>query len=73
MRQGKGLKQRQLADASQVGQTVISRIELGAEPTLRTARRLARALEMSIDELFPETDVGDEERGTGGGTGRSAG
>lgn len=55
VRKGKKLSQRQLADRAGVQQGTISLLERGvSEPKLCVARRLARALETSIDVLFPD-------------------
>lgn len=55
IRKTKGWSQQQLAAGASVPQGRISLIERGAsEPTLNIARRLARALEMPLDDLFPE-------------------
>jgi len=55
IRTHKGLSQQQLARHASVGQGQISALERGAsQPSLTTARRLARALEMPLDDLFPE-------------------
>lgn len=52
-RTGRDLTQTQLAKASGVAQNTISRIEvLGSCPDFRTAVRLARALGVSVEELF---------------------
>ncbi len=48
----RGWTVRQLAAASGVSSPSISRAESGKEPSLGTALRLARALDVPIDELW---------------------
>lgn len=49
------MTQVQLAEASGVKQSTISELERGdiKNPSLGSARRLARALRMPVDRLFP--------------------
>ncbi|AJO74739.1 transcriptional regulator [Lactiplantibacillus plantarum] len=54
LRQKLGLSQSALADKSGVPQTTISAIESGTNLTYETAKKLARALGVSTDELSVE-------------------
>lgn len=63
----RGFSQQALADASGVHVTTISKLERGvvAEPTFRHALRIARALNLQPEELWPvdvpaAAVVGDE-------------
>lgn len=61
-RQELGLTQMELAELAGIDQTTISRLELQDDKggvTLDVAQRLARALDASLDDLFPASlDVG---------------
>ncbi len=53
-RKGKGLTQRELAEAARIADKYLSRIELGlATPSVFVASRLARALGVSVDTFLP--------------------
>ena len=52
----RGWSQTQLAEQAGISRPTISRIELGEEPSMRTARRLVNALDLTI-ELVPGSDV----------------
>ena len=55
VRQAKGLKQRELAEAAHTCQTIISELEREVrKPWLMVAKRLSQALEVSIEDLFPD-------------------
>ena len=55
VRQAKGLKQRELAEVAHVCQTIVSDLEREVRrPWLMVANRLSQALEVSIEELFPD-------------------
>lgn len=57
-RQAKGLSQVQLAEAIGVGQPTISMWESGEmQPSVRNAVKLARALGVSVEDLFADEDV----------------
>lgn len=55
----KGLTQEQLADLSEVDQATISFLETAADPnpTWRTALRLATALKVKPQDIFPAVDI----------------
>ena len=53
-RAARGLSQQALAERAGVGIRTVTRIEQHKNPTLTTARRLARALDLPLVELFPE-------------------
>ncbi len=49
----RGMSQKQLADVSKVPRSTISNIELGqANPTLSNVLRIAKSLQVSVDELL---------------------
>lgn len=54
----KGWTQTELADRSGVSQSTISQIESGKReyPNVFNIRKIAKALEISIEELMPEDD-----------------
>jgi transcriptional regulator with XRE-family HTH domain len=55
IRRAQDITQQRLAESSGVSQQTISKIENGdASPTLATASRLAQALGVHIEELFPQ-------------------
>lgn len=65
MRLGKGLSRRDLAALSAIPESVLSRIEAGVEsdPLLSVCRRLAEALDRSLDEIAAAIEVsGRKER-----------
>lgn len=54
-REAKGLNQRELSEASHTAQSLVSAIERGVlKPWPNVARRLSEALNIPIEELFPE-------------------
>jgi len=62
LRLRRGLSQRQLASRLAVPRTYVSKIEnQGAEPTLSSLKRLARALDVSLPELLSGGDWRHEE------------
>ncbi len=59
-RQARGLSQQQLAGVAGVTRQAVSAVESGhSDPSLRVAFGLARALGMTIEELFGPGDLGD--------------
>jgi DNA-binding XRE family transcriptional regulator len=55
LRHARGLTQAGLAAAAGLGLRTVIRVEHGeVEPTLRTARAIARALGVSLDDVFTE-------------------
>ncbi len=59
-RQARGLSQQQLAGVAGVTRQAVSAVESGhSDPSLRVALALARALGMTIEELFGPGDLGD--------------
>ena len=59
-RQARGLSQQQLAGVAGVTRQAVSAVESGhSDPSLRVALGLARALGMTIEELFGPGDLGD--------------
>jgi transcriptional regulator with XRE-family HTH domain len=59
IREKQGLTQVQLAEKSGIKQNTISDLETGniKSPSLDTAVKLARALGVAIEELFPEQET----------------
>lgn len=56
-REARGLSQRALAKGAGLSRVALIHLEAGdAQPKLSTARKLARALNSTVDELFPEHD-----------------
>ena len=54
-REARELNQRQLSELSHTPQALVSAIERGVlKPWPSVARRLSKALRMSIEELFPD-------------------
>lgn len=54
----RGLKQSWLADKAGINRTALSSIVNGKSlPNLRTAQRIAKALEMTVDDLWPLEDA----------------
>ena len=51
-----GVTQEALARRAGVRRETVSRVENGGEPQLRTARRLADALGLQLELLFPERE-----------------
>ena len=59
-RQARGLSQQQLAGVAGVTRQAVSAVESGhSDPSLRVALGLARALGMTVEELFGPADPGD--------------
>ena len=59
-RQARGLSQQQLAGVACVTRQAVSAVESGhSDPSLRVALGLARALGMTVEELFGPGDLGD--------------
>ena len=59
-RQARGLSQQQLAGVAGVTRQAVSAVESGhSDPSLRVALGLARALGMTVEELFGPGDPGD--------------
>ena len=59
-RQARGLSQQQLAGVAGVTRQAVSAVESGhSDPSLRVALSLARALGMTVEELFGPGDPGD--------------
>ena len=59
-RQARGLSQQQLAGMAGVTRQAVSAVESGhSDPSLRVALGLARALGMTVEELFGPGDLGD--------------
>jgi len=57
-RQARGFSQEQLAGMAGVSRQAVSAVESGqSDPSLRVALALARALGMTVDELFGPEDV----------------
>jgi len=54
LREGKGLSQEKLARLANVANNTIIKIEAGKNqnPTLNTLKKIAKALEVSVDELI---------------------
>lgn len=55
LREAQGLSVAELARRSGVGRTTLYRIESGAEPTVRTVRRIATALGLPIESMLGGT------------------
>jgi putative molybdopterin biosynthesis protein len=59
-RQARGLSQQQLAGVAGVTRQAVSAVESGhSDPSLRVALAVARALGMTVEELFGPGDLGD--------------
>ncbi|SFV07794.1 helix-turn-helix transcriptional regulator [Alicyclobacillus macrosporangiidus] len=58
----RGLKQEWLAEQTGLPSTTVSRIVNGATPTLRNAQKIARALGVSVDDLWP-LEEGESDEG----------
>lgn len=63
IRRNRNLQQQDVADAAGVPQATISRIERGKGATLKSAMRIARALNLSVEEVFGDVaeSEGDDE------------
>jgi transcriptional regulator with XRE-family HTH domain len=57
LREARGLTQQQLSEASGVQLDRIVRIEKGQHPKLDDARKLAAALNVTVDFLFPTQEA----------------
>jgi transcriptional regulator with XRE-family HTH domain len=57
-----GRNQLTIAKESGVPSQMISQYKTGKTPTVKTARKLARVLRRSIDDLFPEEALTDDEQ-----------
>lgn len=58
LRQKRNLSQDELAELSGVQQYLISSYEVGRrEPNIKTMRKLAKALNVKITELFEESEI----------------
>lgn len=56
-REAKGWNQRELAEATHTCQAIISEVERGVRrPWPRVAKKVARALKASVEEIFPDDD-----------------
>ena len=56
LRKGRGMTQEDVAAKAGITQQHYSLIERGmVSPTMRTARRIAQALEVDLDAVWPET------------------
>ena len=57
LRRGRGWEQDDLAAKAGVSQSTVSRVETGARraPSSETMRRLARALGVPVDALYPDS------------------
>lgn len=61
IRQAKGLNQRQLAELSHTPQSAVSNIELGRwKAWPEVMQRIAQALGVCVEELFPEDKATDK-------------
>lgn len=49
-----GMTLKQLSEDSGLAVSTLSEIELGREPGVKTAQKIAHALNKSIDELWPD-------------------
>src|SRR5271166_2145592 len=59
-RQTRGFSQQQLAGMAGVSRQAVSAVESGhSDPSLRVALALARALGMTVEEVFGPGDLGD--------------
>lgn len=54
LRAKKNITQQQLADSVQITRQMISAIENGAQPSVKTAKRIAQALEIDWTLLFEQ-------------------
>lgn len=54
-REIRGLNQRELAEKAHIPQSTVSELERGVrKPWLKVAKKLSRALGITIQELFPD-------------------
>lgn len=54
-REIRGLNQRELAEKAHIPQSTVSELERGVrKPWLKVAKKLSRALRITIQELFPD-------------------
>lgn len=54
----KNLSTYELADMSDISQSYVSELEkFKRKPTLEVARRIARALDSTLDDVFPTTEI----------------
>ncbi|WP_230117354.1 helix-turn-helix transcriptional regulator [Arthrobacter sp. Bi83] len=51
----RGWSQEQLAEEAGVSRPTVSRVELGDDPSMRTARKLAKALGLTLNLSSPES------------------
>ena len=61
IRRNRKLQQQDVADAAGVPQATISRVESGKGTTLRSALKIARALGLTVEEVFGDTDLDDDQ------------
>ncbi len=54
VRQDKALTQEELAARAGVSQAMVSEYERGAIPTLETAAKICRALDVPLEHIWPE-------------------
>lgn len=60
IRRNRDLQQQELADLAKVPQATISRVESGKGTTLKSALKIARALDLSVEEVFGDVNLDDE-------------
>lgn len=60
IRRNRDLQQQELADLAKVPQATISRVESGKGTTLKSALKIARALDLSVEEVFCDVNLDDE-------------
>lgn len=58
-----GLHQKDMAERLQLTQQYYNEIENGRPPSFSLARRLAELFQVSVDELFPASDLNKTEKG----------
>ncbi len=59
IRRNRNLQQQELADLAKVPQATISRVESGKGATLKSAMKIARALDLSVEEVFGDVNLDD--------------
>ncbi|MFA9271219.1 MAG: helix-turn-helix transcriptional regulator [Baekduiaceae bacterium] len=59
IRRNRNLQQQELATSAGVPQATISRVESGKGTTLRSALKIARALSLSVEEVFGDVALDD--------------
>jgi len=59
IRRNRDLQQQELADLAKVPQATISRVESGKGTTLKSALKIARALDLSVEEVFGDVKLDD--------------